>query len=270
MQKVLCFIVLSLIICQTYAQKGKTYVTIEQALKNPANVYILNLKGQGIKALPDDIMKLVNLEQIDLSYNSFTTIPPQVFRLPKLKTLNISNNAIASLPDLGALRTLTTLRLDVNPFTNPVAELKKVSVLNNLTSLNFAANKLSAFPDELLTMTNLAELDLGYGTIKTLPANIDKMKSLKRLVLTKNLITTFPAAFFKLPSLENLDLSYCDFKILQPEFSNLHLNVLDVSFNKNLSAIPTIQGIRYANVKNTRIDAEKLKGTLGEGCMVMN
>lgn len=259
------------ILCLAHAQKKeKTYITIEQALKDPTHVVILNLKGQGIKALPDDIIKLVNLEQLDLSYNSFTSIPPQVFRLPKLKVLCMNNNAIASLPDMAALHALISLRLDVNPFTNPVAELKKVAVLNNLSSLNFSANKVTAFPDELLKMTNLSELDLGYGSIKTLPATIDKLQNLKRLVLTKNLITSFPPAFFKLPKLENLDLSYNDFKILQPEFVNLHLNVLDISFNKSLSAIPPIKDIRYANVKNTKVDVEKLKWALGEGCMIMN
>lgn len=271
MQKVFSFLVLLFLFCQLQAQKKeKTYLTIEQALKDPTHVVILNLKGQGIRVLPDDIIKLVNLEQLDLSYNAFTSIPPQVFRLSKLKTLNLNNNAISELPNMKALHNLTTLRLDVNPFTNPVAELKKVADIASLSSLNFSANKVTAFPEELLKMANLSELDLGYGNIKTLPANIDKLQNLKRLVLTKNLITTFPAAFFKLPKLENLDLSYNDFKVLQPEFANLHLNVLDISFNKSLTAIPPIKDIRYANVKNTKVDVEKLKWALGEGCMIMN
>jgi leucine-rich repeat protein SHOC2 len=175
-------------------------------------------------------------------------VPPQIFKLPKLKVL----------------------RLDANPFISPVAELKKLSAITTLSSLNFSANKVSDFPGELLKLTNLCELDLGYGTIKNLPADIDKLKSLKRLVLTKNLITSFPPAFFKLPNLENLDLSYNDFKTLQPEFTNLGLRALDVSFNRSLSTIPAIKDMRYINVKSTKTDIEKLKWSLGEGCMIMN
>jgi Leucine-rich repeat (LRR) protein len=271
MRKVFGLVIMLFLFCLVQAQKkDKTYLSIEQALKDPTHVVILNLKGQSIRVLPDDIIKLVNLEHLDLSYNSFTSVPPQVFRLPKLRVLNLNNNVITELPNMAPLHALTTLRLDVNPFTNPVAELKKVAAINSLTSLNFSANKLNAFPDELLGMVNLSELDLGYGGIKTLPANIDKLQNLRRLVLTKNLITTFPAAFFKLPKLENLDLSYNDFKTLQPEFVNLHLNVLDISFNKSLTAIPPIKDIRYANVKSTKVDVEKLKWALGEGCMIMN
>jgi leucine-rich repeat protein SHOC2 len=250
--------------------KGKTYTSIAQALASPASVTALNLKGQNLKTLPD-ISKLVNLESLDLSYNAFTTIPAQLSKLPKLKILNLNNNAFTTLPaNLSPLHNITTLRLDANPFAAPVAELKKLSVLTSLTTLNFSANKVSAFPDELLKMTGLTDLDLGYGTIKTLPADIDKLKNLKRLVLTKNLITAFPAAFFKLPRLANLDLSYCDFKALQPEFVNLPLDVLDVSYNKNLTTIPNIKGLRYINIKNTKIDVEKLKWIQNEGTIILN
>jgi len=270
MSKIFFIATLILLSCSTQAQKkDKLYTSIEQALAEPAKATMLSLKGQNLKTLPASIEKLSNIEVLDLSYNSFTTVPSEIFKLPKLKILYLNNNALASLPDLSALKGLTILRLDVNPFTNPVAELKKVAVLSNLSTLNFSANKLSVFPEELLKLSNLSDLDLGYGTIKTLPAGIDKLKNLKRLVLTKNLITSFPPAFFNLPKLENLDLSYCDFKVLQPEFVNLHLSVIDVSYNKSLTVIPPIKDMRYANVKNTKVDIEKLKWSLGETCMIL-
>ena len=253
------------------AQKNKTYTSIEQALQDPTKVTILNLKGQGLKTLPAGIEKLVNLEQLDLSNNALTSLPPQIFKLPKLKILYLNNNFISALPaDMSALKSLTTLRLDVNPFAAPVGELKKVATIAGLSKLNFSANKLSAFPPELLKMANLSDLDIGYGSIKTLPADIDKLKNLKRLVLTKNLITVFPPAFFKLPKLENLDLSYNDFRTLQAEFANLPLNVIDVSYNKNLATIPPIKDMKYINIKSTKVDVEKLKWTLGEGCTILN
>lgn len=70
-------------------------------------------------------------------------------------------------------------------------------------------------------------------------------------------------------SLNNLDLSYNNFTKLQDEFSQLSLDVLDISFNKNLTAIPAIQGLRYINIKSTHLDSEKLKTALGEGSMIL-
>jgi hypothetical protein len=43
-----------------------------------------------------------------------------------------------------------------------------------------------------------------------------------------------------------------------------------VSYNKNLTTIPAIKDLRYANVKNTKVDIDKLKWALGEGCMILN
>ena len=249
--------------------KSKICKTIEEALQNHSTVTTLELRGQGLKSLPD-LSSLVNLEKIDLTGNAFTTIPTQLYALPKLKTLTLSSNALTTLPaDMSRFKALTQLRIDNNPFINPVAELKKVATIPNLVSLNFSANKVAVFPVELLKLSTLTELDLGFGSIKTLPADIDKLKNLKRLVLSKNAITNFPPAFFKLNNLENLDLSYNDFKAMQPEFEKLSLDVLDVSYNKNLNALPALKGMRYVNIKSTKLNAEKLKWSLGEGCTIL-
>jgi Leucine-rich repeat (LRR) protein len=90
-------------------KKDKVYTSIEQALKEPASVKSLNLKGQSLKVLPADLIKLTNLEQLDLSYNSFTTLPVLLFKLPKLKVLDLNNNALATLPaDMSGFHQLTS------------------------------------------------------------------------------------------------------------------------------------------------------------------
>lgn len=263
-------LLLVLISLHTFAEsKGKTCKSIEDALQNHSTVTCLELRGQGLKTLPD-LTSLINLEKIDLTGNAFSAIPTQLYALPKLKVLLLSSNALSTLPtDMSGFKALVQLRIDNNPFLNPVAELKKVVSIPTLTSLNFSANKVTVFPIELLKLSNLTELDLGFGAIKTLPTDIDKLKNLKRLVLSKNAITNFPPTFFKLNKLENLDLSYNDFRILQPEFEKLSLDVLDVSYNKNLAALPTLKGMRYVNIKSTKLNAEKLKWSLGEGCTIL-
>ena len=271
MRKVVFILALLLPFLTGYTQsKGKTYTSMAQALVNPSAVTSLSLKGQSLKVLSADIEKLTNLQILDLSYNAFTAVPPQVFKLKKLKTLYINNNALTALPiDMSGFASLTSLRLDYNPFANPLAELKKTSTILTLSELNFSANKVNAFPVELLKLSHLSDLDLGYGSIKELPKDIDKLTNLKRLVLTKNAITTFPASFFKLSKLQNLDLSYNGFTKLQEDFVNLPLDVLDISYNKTLTYIPAMKGLRYVNIKSTKLDADKLKWALGESSIIM-
>ena len=271
MRKVLYIFALLLLSRLGYSLPGDKLATnMTQALADPTSVTMLSLKGQGIKSLPADIEKLTNLELLDLSYNSFTIVPPCILKLKNLKILYLNNNALVSLPsDISALSSLAVLRLDYNPFASPATELKKVCAITTLSELNFSANHLNAFPAELLNLSRLTYLDLGYGTIKELPQDIDKLASLKRLVLTKNLMSDFPAAFFKLSNLKNIDISYNSFIRLQDDFVTLSLESMDVSYNKDLISIPVIKGLRYINVKKTKLDIEKLKWDLGEGSMIM-
>jgi Leucine-rich repeat (LRR) protein len=67
----------------------KVYYSLEEALKDKANVKKLDLSMQKIKVLPATIAQLENLECLDLSFNIFSTLPVEITQLKHLKYLNI-------------------------------------------------------------------------------------------------------------------------------------------------------------------------------------
>lgn len=58
----------------------------------------LNISQNSLEALPEDIGKLRNLEQLYLSSNSLIHIDPVVCRIPSLKVLSIEGNEINAIP----------------------------------------------------------------------------------------------------------------------------------------------------------------------------
>ena len=89
------------------AQKKKTYTSLEEALKNPSQVYHLRLAHKKLTSLPATIARLVNLEELDLNNNKLTSLPPEVCTLTHLKELNVFRNKLTALPsEIGNLKEL--------------------------------------------------------------------------------------------------------------------------------------------------------------------
>ena len=70
-----------------FAQAPKTFKSIEDALRKPEIVRILDLRGQGLKALPDELAMCMNLEKIDLTGNDLSEFPAVLSKFKKLKIL---------------------------------------------------------------------------------------------------------------------------------------------------------------------------------------
>ncbi len=92
---------------------GKTYIDIEEAIKDSASVKVLDLALQDpkLKTLPADVLKLTHVECLDLSFNQIANLPTEMMNLKQLKTLNLAGNRyLQKLPDvvkeLPALQTL--------------------------------------------------------------------------------------------------------------------------------------------------------------------
>ena len=75
---------------QVKAQIDSVYTSIDDALKNPENVYRLNLEGQDLTVFPKTIGILKNLVELDLDGNILAEIPDEIGQLKNLEILSCS------------------------------------------------------------------------------------------------------------------------------------------------------------------------------------
>ncbi|MCU0427661.1 MAG: leucine-rich repeat domain-containing protein [Candidatus Kapabacteria bacterium] len=105
--------------------KEKEFTSLEEALKNPAKVYKLDLSHNGLAEFPIDILKLPNLQSLNLSNNGIEAIPGDIGKLPKLQRLNLATNGLKKLPaEIASLKHLKALDLSQNQFLT--SELNRV------------------------------------------------------------------------------------------------------------------------------------------------
>jgi len=96
---------------------------------------VLDLSNQNLDKLPQDVLKISILEDLNISNNKISgALPSQIRELSKLKVLNASNNLMTGVPaEIGQLADLEVLDLSNNKLTglpNELGNLKKLKVLN--------------------------------------------------------------------------------------------------------------------------------------------
>lgn len=145
---------------------------------------VLNLTGNQLSSLPDDLPRLHRLRVIFCSDNAFTTLPPVLgncgqlemvgFKAnridqvppeslpPRLRWLILTDNAVETLPDtLGQRSRLEKLMLAGNRLT----ALPDLSACGELALLRLAANRLETLPEWVLSMPRLAWLAVGGNPV---------------------------------------------------------------------------------------------------------
>jgi hypothetical protein len=126
--------------------------------------YWLNMKelklgseygGNLLITLPQTISDMINLVDLDVSFNAIHTLLPDTFlNLPHLRSINLSHNAITELPNdilFGSCHQLATLDLSDNQInTIPHILVTDIMRLNSLELFNLSNNQLCIIPSELL------------------------------------------------------------------------------------------------------------------------
>jgi len=81
-------------------------------------VTALEIRGVGLKKLPESIRNLKSLKALTLSYNELTTLPESIGDLKSVAQLMLHGNKLISLPDsIGKLESLRCLWLQENKLT---------------------------------------------------------------------------------------------------------------------------------------------------------
>lgn len=136
----------------------KTFTSIEEAMKHPEEVYILNLSKNKLRAAPEVIAQMTNLRVLNLSKNKITELPASFASLKALQEINLDKNAFETFPvvivEMTNLKKLIISQNDVYGIPYDIKNLQQLEILD-MWSTN-----LYDIPESLSELPNLKIFDL--------------------------------------------------------------------------------------------------------------
>lgn len=159
---ILFFFISQVAISQLYSDSAYKNVTVhnnlQEALIDSGSVRKLILKREKLTVFPMDILKLTELEYLDLSSNKLDSIPPEINQLKNLRVLILTRNSLLKFP-------------------------KEIFALKYLKVLKIGGNEFETIPRGIDSLKVIEEIDFWNTSISDLPLGIENVKSLKRLDL---------------------------------------------------------------------------------------
>ncbi|WP_210519378.1 leucine-rich repeat-containing protein kinase family protein [Hymenobacter terricola] len=128
---------------------------------------VLNLSGNALSSLPDDLGRLHKLQVLFCSDNQFTEVPAVLGQCPQLSMVGFKANQIRTLPAAALPPALRWLILTDNRLEELPPEIGNCQQLQKLM---LAGNRLTALPKTLANCTNLELLRIAANHLTELPA----------------------------------------------------------------------------------------------------
>ncbi|OHW39105.1 protein kinase [Pseudomonas sp. 06C 126] len=153
----------------------------------------------GLTQFPREIFDLADsLEILNLSGNALSSLPDDLHRLPHLRVLFCSDNAFTELPAcLGQCQQLSMVGFKANQIEHvPAAALP-----SQLRWLILTDNGISHLPDALGERPLLQKLMLAGNRLEQLPASLAQCHNLELLRIASNRLTQLPQWLLTLPRL---------------------------------------------------------------------
>ncbi|MFZ3017068.1 MAG: leucine-rich repeat-containing protein kinase family protein [Gallionella sp.] len=144
---------------------------------------ILNLSGNALTTLPDDLPRLHRLRILFCSDNDFTRVPEVLGRCANLGMIGFKANQIEELPAAALPEKLRWLILTDNRLREIPAEIGNCA---RLQKLMLAGNQLQRLPDELAACKNLELLRIAANRFEQLPDWLFDMPRLAWLACSGN------------------------------------------------------------------------------------
>ena len=153
----------------------------------------------GLTDFPSEIFDLADsLEILDLSGNALSSLPDDLPRLHKLRILFCSDNLFTTLPAvLGSCPALEMIGFKANRLRHvPAAALPP-----RLRWLTLTDNAIEALPEELGKCGQLQKLMLAGNRLSHLPASLSNCHRLELVRIAANRFTVLPDCLLALPRL---------------------------------------------------------------------
>ncbi|GJJ03888.1 hypothetical protein RugamoR64_44260 [Duganella rhizosphaerae] len=144
---------------------------------------ILDLSGNALSSLPDDLPRLRKLRIIFCSANQFTTLPAVLGACPALTMIGFKSNQIREVPAAALPPALRWLVLTDNRIEQLPAAIGRCAPLQKLM---LAGNRLTALPPELAACSQLELLRIAANRLTELPMWLLDMPRLSWLAYAGN------------------------------------------------------------------------------------
>nr|GME02905.1 receptor-like protein kinase 5 [Ipomoea batatas] len=221
--------------------------TIPPSICDLKNLTLLDLHNNNIPgSFPKILYNCSNLENLDLSFNSFSgIIPDDISKLsPQLKVLNLSSNGfMGGIPaGIGGLKGLKELQL--------------TGVVSN-----------GSFPSEIGNLLNLEVLVLSWNTFspQEIPPSFTQLKKLRIFWMQQaNLIGKIPKNMSAMEALEYLDLNTNDLSGNIPNDLFLLKNLTTIFLYRNRLSGPIPRPVMALNLKTIDFSNNSLTGSIPE------
>lgn len=153
----------------------------------------------GLREFPSEIFDLADsLEILNLSGNALSTLPDDLPRLHKLRVIFCSDNLFTHVPEV--LGKCTQLQM-IGFKANQIQHLPAAALPPALRWLILTDNELSQLPDELGHCAQLEKLMLAGNRLSVLPDSLAGLQQLALLRISANQFTLLPGWLFQLPRL---------------------------------------------------------------------
>lgn len=160
---------------------------------------------ENLTTFPPEILSLkATLEVLDLTGNQLSTLPNELAECQHLRIIFCSENRFTALPEvLGRCPSLTMVGFKANR----IATVSAKSLPAGLRWLILTDNQIEVLPDELGQCDGLQKLMLAGNRLRALPATLAQCRRLELLRIAANRIERFPAWLLALPRLSWLAYS---------------------------------------------------------------
>ena len=153
----------------------------------------------GLSEFPPEIFALADsLEILNLSGNLLTSLPDDLHRLHKLRVLFCSDNRFTALPE--AIGRCAALRM-VGFKANRIARVPPAALHEALRWLILTDNQIETLPDSLGQCTAMQKLMLSGNRLQRLPESMANCQGLELLRIAANRFTELPDWLLALPRL---------------------------------------------------------------------
>ncbi|MHA6195622.1 leucine-rich repeat-containing protein kinase family protein [Pseudomonas wadenswilerensis] len=152
-----------------------------------------------LERFPEEIFDLADsLEVLNLTGNALTTLPDDLSRLHKLKVLFCSENRLSELPvGIGGCAQLQVVGVK----SNQISHVPAAALPPRLRSLVLTDNRLESLPEALGDCRELQKLMLAGNRLRELPGSLARCEKLELLRIAANRLEALPQWLLRMPNL---------------------------------------------------------------------